>query len=39
MQSAISLTLAGLAGAIAWMGYKNISRVRDSYTGTAPSDD
>jgi carbon starvation protein len=38
-QSAISLVLAGLAIAIVYMGYKNINRVRDSYTGTAPSDD
>ncbi|MFD1513975.1 carbon starvation protein A [Halomarina rubra] len=39
LQSVIALALAGLAAAISWMGYKNISRVRDSYTGTAPSDD
>jgi len=38
IQSLISLTLVGLAGSIAWMGYKNISKVRDSYTG-APADD
>jgi carbon starvation protein len=39
LQSVISLTLVGLAAALAWMGYQNINRVRDSYTGTAPSDD
>ena len=39
LQSLIALTLAGLAIAIAWMGYKNISRVRGSYTDTAPGDD
>jgi carbon starvation protein len=38
MQSVIALTLSGLAGSIAWMGYKNISNVRDSYAG-APADD
>ena len=39
LQSLIALTLAGLAIAIGWMGYKNINRVRDNYTGTAPGDD
>jgi carbon starvation protein len=39
MQSVIALVLAGLAIALAWMGYKNIRSVRDSYTGTVTSDD
>jgi carbon starvation protein len=38
IQSVISLVLVGLAGSVAWMGYKNISEVRDNYTG-APADD
>ncbi|PSQ18929.1 carbon starvation protein A, partial [Halobacteriales archaeon QS_9_67_17] len=38
IQSVISLVLVGLAGSVAWMGYKNISDVRDNYTG-APADD
>jgi hypothetical protein len=32
------LVLAGLATSLGYMGYQNISRVRDSYTG-APADD
>jgi len=39
IQSLISLTLVALAASLAWMGYKNISQVRDSYTGAATSDD
>ena len=39
IQSIIALVLAGLAISLAWMGYKNITRVRDSYTGTVTSDD
>jgi len=39
IQSIISLVLVALAVSIAWMGYKNISSVRDSYTGTVTSDD
>ncbi|RNJ25257.1 carbon starvation CstA family protein [Halosegnis longus] len=38
LQSVLALVLAGLAGSLAYMGYKNINRVRDSYTG-APADD
>ena len=39
IQSIIALVLAGLAISLAWMGYKNITKVRDSYTGTVTSDD
>jgi len=39
IQSLISLVLVALALSIAWMGVKNISTVRDSYTGTVTSDD
>ncbi len=39
IQAVIALVLAGLAIALAWMGYKNIRSVRDSYTGTVTSDD
>jgi carbon starvation protein len=39
IQSIISLVLVGLAVSVAWMGYKNIRSVRDSYTGAVTSDD
>ncbi|MFT4944455.1 MAG: carbon starvation protein [Halovenus sp.] len=39
IQSIVALVLAGLAISLAWMGYKNITKVRDSYTGTVTSDD
>ena len=39
LQSVIALVLAGLAIALAWMGYKNIRAARDSYTGTVTADD
>jgi carbon starvation protein len=39
IQSVISLVLVGLAVSVAWMGYKNIRSVRDSYTGAVTSDD
>ena len=39
IQSLIALVLAGLAISLAWMGYKNITEVRDSYTGAVTSDD
>ena len=39
IQSVVALVLAGLAISLAWMGYKNITKVRDSYTGTVTSDD
>jgi carbon starvation protein len=39
IQSIIALVLVALAVSVAWMGYKNISSVRDSYTGTVTSDD
>jgi carbon starvation protein len=39
LQSVIALVLAGLAVSLSWMGYKNISDVRDNYTGTVTSDD
>ncbi|MEF8905336.1 MAG: carbon starvation CstA family protein [Haloarculaceae archaeon] len=39
IQSLISLVLVALAVSIAWMGYKNIRSVRDSYTGAVTSDD
>jgi carbon starvation protein len=39
IQSLISLILVALALSIAWMGYKNIRNVRDSYTGAVTSDD
>jgi hypothetical protein len=38
LQSVLALVLAGLATSLGYMGYQNISRVRDSYTG-APADD
>jgi carbon starvation protein len=39
IQSVIALVLAGLAIALAWMGYKNIRAARDSYTGAVTADD
>ena len=39
IQSIISLVLAGLALALAYMGYKNISEVRDDYTGGVVTSD
>jgi carbon starvation protein len=39
IQSIIALVLVALALSIAWMGYKNIRSVRDSYTGAVTSDD
>ena len=39
IQSLVALVLAGLAIALTWMGYKNISAERDSYTGAVTSDD
>jgi len=39
LQSVIALVLAGLAIALAWMGFKNIRSVRDTYTGAVTSDD
>ena len=39
IQAVIALVLAGLALALAWMGYKNITAARDSYTGAVTSDD
>ncbi|PSP58502.1 carbon starvation protein A [Halobacteriales archaeon QH_7_66_36] len=38
LRSVLAIVLTGLAGGISYMGYKNISEVRDSYTG-APADD
>jgi carbon starvation protein len=39
LQSVIALVLSGLALSLAWMGYKNIRSVRDSYSGAVTSDD
>jgi Carbon starvation protein, predicted membrane protein len=39
IQSVVALVLAGLALAITYMGYKNISEVRDDYTGGAVTSD
>jgi len=39
IQTVVALVLAGLAIGLAWMGYKNISAVRDTYTGAVTSDD
>ncbi|MFB6126258.1 MAG: carbon starvation protein A [Halolamina sp.] len=38
LRSVLALVLAGLAGGIGYMGYKNIRSARESYTG-APADD
>ena len=39
IQSVLALVLAGLALALAYMGYKNISEVRDDYTGGVVTSD